>query len=183
MGDPESWERVKRLLEAALFASGDALSEDKLRKITGLSEPAIEKAVSEINEELREHPFYVEKVGNGWMLVLRREYEEKVAYLFPQKLLSKSEIRTLALVAANEPVSLSEVVRMRGSRAKDHLRRLIQLGLVRELRDGRKRVYRTTKKFSLLFRLEEDVVRRDPGDGGRRTEAEKPTDFGLGNTG
>ncbi|MDK2383352.1 MAG: SMC-Scp complex subunit ScpB, partial [Candidatus Korarchaeota archaeon] len=60
----------------------------------------------------------------------------------------------LALIAANEPVSLSEVVRVRGRNAKDHLRRLIQLGLIREVKEGRKRTYRTTKKFSLLFRLE-----------------------------
>lgn len=169
MGDPESWERAKRLLEAALFASGDALSEGRLKKVTGLTGPAIEKAVSEINEELRDHPFYVDRVGDGWMFVLRREYEERVAHLFPQKILSKSEMRTLALVAANEPVSLSDVVRVRGSKAREHLRRLVQLGLLREQREGRKRVYRTTKKFSLLFRLEGDDLGGSSGDGSGRT--------------
>ncbi len=154
MKGPESWERAKRLLEAALFASGDVMTESEIRRLTGLSGPAVEKAIAEINEELRDHPFWVERVEGGWIMVLRREYEEHVAHLFPQKLLSKSEMRTLALIAANEPVSLSEVMRVRGRNARDHLRRLVQLGLIREVKEGRKRTYRTTKKFSLLFRLE-----------------------------
>ncbi len=150
----ESWERAKRLLEAALFASGDVIRDSDIKRITGLTGPAIEKAISEINESLSPHPFYIERVGDGWIMILRREFEEKLAHLFPQRILSKSEMRTLALIAANEPVTISEIVRVRGNSARQHIRRLIQLGLVRENRKGRMRIYRTTKKFSLLFRIE-----------------------------
>ncbi|HDI73990.1 MAG TPA: SMC-Scp complex subunit ScpB [Candidatus Korarchaeota archaeon] len=162
---PESWERAKRLLEAALFASGDALSDAEAERITGLTGPAIEKAVSEINEELVPHPFYIERVEDGWIMVLKREYEEKVAHLFPQRLLSQSEMRTLALVATNEPVTISEIVRVRGSSAREHLRRLIQLGLVREVKEGKKKIYRTTKKFSLLFKVERSGGRNNEPSG------------------
>ncbi len=150
----ESWERAKRLLEAALFASGDVISDSDIGRITGLTGPAIEKAVSEINEALSPHPFYIERVKDGWIMILRREFEEKLAYLFPQKMLSKSEMRTLALIAANEPITISEIVRVRGSSARRHIRKLTQLNLVRENRKGRMRIYRTTKKFSLLFKIE-----------------------------
>ncbi len=154
MKAPESWEKARKLLEAALFASGDIISDSDIEKITGLTGPAIEKAISEINESLSSHPFYVERVEDGWIMVLRREFEEKVAHLFPQRILSKSEMRTLALIAANEPVTISEIVRIRGNFARQHIRRLMRLGLVRENRKGRMKIYRTTKKFSLLFKVE-----------------------------
>ncbi len=168
MSEPESWRMAKRLLEAALFASGDVVPDGEIGRITGLTGPAVEKAVAEINEELRDHPFMIERVEGGWIMVLRREFEERVAHLFPQRLLSKAEMRTLALIAANEPVGLSEIVRVRGRAARDHLRRLIQLGLVRESKEGRKRTYRTTKKFSMLFRVE-----RSNGIGGERSSDDR----------
>ncbi len=154
MEAPESWERARNLLEAALFASGGIVSESDIGRITRLTGPAIEKAVSEINESLSSHPFYVERVEDGWIMVLKREFEEKVAHLFPQKILSKSEVRTLALITANEPITISDIVRVRGNSARQHIRRLIRLGLVRESRKGRMKIYRTTKKFSLLFKVE-----------------------------
>ena len=154
MKEPRSWERAKRLLEAALFACGDVLDEKEIEKLTGLRGPAIDKAVAEINEELSEHPFKIEKIGEGWIMVLDREYEEKVHHLFPSSLISKSEMRTLALIASNEPISISEIVSVRGSSARDHVERLIKLGLIAESKEGRKRVFRTTKRFSQLFKVE-----------------------------
>ncbi len=154
MKGPRSWEKAKRLLEAALFACGDILDEKEIEKLTGLRGPAIDKAAAEINEELSGHPFKIEKIGEGWIMVLNREYEEKVYHLFPSSLLSKSEMRTLALIASNEPISISEIVSVRGSPARDHIKRLIKLGLISESKDGRKRVFRTTKKFSQLFKVE-----------------------------
>ncbi len=178
-----SWEGAKRLLEALLFSSGKALDEDTLSKLCNLSASAIERAVQEINEELSSHPFRIERVGGGWQMVLKEEYSAQLPAHFGRKLLSRGELRTLALIAANEPLRLADLVAFRGSSARKHLRKLTSLGLVSVSRDGRGKVLRTTAKFKSLFRVVMEGESDAPRDGSSGHQAQEPAGAGFGDTG
>ncbi|RDD53523.1 MAG: SMC-Scp complex subunit ScpB [Candidatus Korarchaeota archaeon NZ13-K] len=167
----ESWERAKRLFEALLFISGRAVDERTVERVCGLRGPAIERAAREINEELSHHPFKVERSDEGWQMVLKEDYGAEIPPSLGRRLLSRGELRTLALIAANEPVRLSDLVAVRGSSARRHLRKLTSLGLVSATREGRGKVLRTTAKFKSLFRLTIGGESHGAGDGGSGHQA------------
>lgn len=162
-----SWRRAKRLLEALLFISGEPVDERTIERICGLKGREIERAIDEVNEELEEHPFLIERMGNGWHFVLKAEYANLLPISLGRSLLSKGELRTLALIAANEPLRLSDLTAIRGGSARRHVRKLKSMGLISVSREGRSKILRTTAKFKSLFRLVlegEGDNRSVPGD-------------------
>lgn len=161
-----SWERAKRLLEALLFASSRAVDEGTIERVCGLRGEEIGEAVREINEELAGHPFIVEALDGKYLMKLKREYEIAVSSFFESKLLSKAELRTLAVIAANEPLDISSLVAYRGGASRRHLRKLRSLGLISVSREGRRKVLRTTAKFKSMFSVESGGEIVEPGDGG-----------------
>ncbi len=144
-------EAQRKLLEAALFAAGRPVSDEEIKELLG--DVDLEELVKEINERLVDHPFHVTREYGGWFMTLRREYLEKVAHFYPVPMLSNAEMRTLAVIAANEPISLSDLVAALGGGARRHVKKLRKLGLVREMKEGRKRILRTTAKFAHFFRI------------------------------
>lgn len=161
-----SWEKAKRLFEALLFASSEPLDQKTIEKVCGLKGEDIVKAAEEINEELRDHPFSIERMGDSWQFVLRAEFSNSLPSSIGRSLLSKGELRTLALIAANEPLRFSDLLALRGSSARKHVKKLRSIGLISVSREGRSRVLRTTGKFKSLFRVirEEGGGRSSVGD-------------------
>lgn len=172
-----SWERAKRSFEALLFVSGKAVDERTIERICGLRGHDIERAVREVNEELSSHPFRVERSEEGWQMVLKEEYSVELPPSLGRRLLSRGELRTLAIIAANEPIKLADLVAFRGSSARRHLKRLASLGLVSVSREGRGKVIRTTAKFKSLFRVTigSEGKSHAPGDGSSGHQAEEPS--------
>lgn len=160
-----SWERAKRLFEALLFVSGRAVDERTVERICGLRGPAIERAAREINDELSSHPFRVERLEGGWQMVLKEEYGAELPPSIGRRLLSRGELRTLALIAANEPIRLADLLAVRGSSARRHLRKLSSLGLVSVSKEGRGKVLRTTSRFKSLFQV---AIEDEGGSDGSR---------------
>ncbi len=144
-------EVLRKLLEAALFAAGRPVSDEEIKELLGNVD--VEGLVEEINESLEGHPFHVVKEYGGWFMTLKEGYLEKVSHFYPVPMLSRSEMRTLAVIAANEPVLLSDLVTALGGSARRHVKKLKRLGLIREIREGRKKVLRTTTKFAHFFKL------------------------------
>ncbi len=154
------WDEKKRLLEAALFAASRPLSTDDLSKFLGLSGVSIERMVEEINEELENHPFQVVKRGDGWEMRLKDDYTEAALKFAPVPELSKSELRTLAVIALKRKISATELYAIRGN-VRDQVRKMIRMGLVRERREGRRVYFTVTGRFSRYF----DLALED-GEGG-----------------
>jgi len=151
----QGWERAKRLLEALLFSSPRPVSEEEIKRASGLVGVAVEKAVDEINSELSDHPFEIVRTAEGWEMRLKDEYL-KIFYRFVEPELSKAELRTLAVVAAKGEISVSEVLRIRGGAAGNHIRKLIRMGLIKREKRGRKTILSVTEKFNRYFMLDKN---------------------------
>jgi len=147
----EDREVLRKLFEAALFAAGRPVSDEEVRELLG--DVNVEELVKEINESLKGHPFHVVKEYGGWFMTLKEDYLDKVSHFYPVPMLSRSEMRTLAVIAANEPILLSDLVTALGGSVRRHVKKLKRLGLVREIKEGRKKVLRTTTKFAHFFKL------------------------------
>jgi segregation and condensation protein B len=147
----------ERGVEAALFASADPLSIDRLAAYVGAGD--IKAALIAIQTRHAGSGIELVERGGRWHFqtpgdlahLLRRERDE------PRRL-SRAALEVLAIVAYHEPVSRAEIEAIRGVQtAKGTLDVLMEAGWIRPAgrRDvpGRPLIYRTTSDFLTHFGL------------------------------
>ncbi len=152
-------EKDKSLVYAALYASDRPLSFQELKDVLGTSsETYVEKLVEELRKDLGStSPFeLVNTAKDAVMLRLKEEYLPRLRGLVRKVKPSKGLLKTLALIAYEQPIHLSKLARLRGGHVYEHVRQLLSLGFVEARRVGRTKVLRTSKKFASYFGLEDD---------------------------
>ncbi len=153
---------VKRIVEAILFSSSDPVSINTLSKITELKPGAIFNIVEALNREYEErgNSFRIRKIGNGFQMVTLPEYGKWVARLNhkgKRKLLTKTMLETLAIIAYNQPVTKPDIDKLRGVDSGWVIGELLEKGFIkikgRDKRPGNPFLYVTTQKFLEYFGL------------------------------
>ncbi len=141
---------IKNSIEAILFMSPKAVSIKKFEKLF----PEADKDVIKIviwdlaNEyEARNSAIKVIVQEDSAEMVLRPEYARYTQFAVGKQL-TKSELKTLALIALNSPVAQYKITRKRPS---EHISTLKELGLIQATKTGRKNILNTTKKFDVLY--------------------------------
>ena len=157
--------RIERSLEALLVATRVPLSVEEMCTKLSLPTPVVEQALLRLAAALEERAlglFHKEKDGKRvYILDVKAAYRPDVAAVAPP-LLKQHVTETLALIAMNQPISQSRLVRERGTAVYDHVKELLDRGLVQRLKQGRSYVLRTTDGFAAEFGLENDpaLIRR-----------------------
>ena len=75
----------------------------------------------------------------------------KVAELTPYRDLSDGMVRSLALIAALQPVKQSVLVKLQGNKVYDYVKRLEEKKLIKSRKAGRTKILETTKHFEAYF--------------------------------
>jgi segregation and condensation protein B len=155
-------EKETALVEAILLMEGEALDEGAIARISGLSKETVNAALENLNERYTSADCGIElsRIGGGIMISAKREYWEKLRERYGKKSegkISRAAMETLAIVAYSQPVTRTEIEKIRGVSADNMIRLLLEKGLVREAgkKDipGRPVMYGTTKEFLKLFHL------------------------------
>lgn len=144
----------KALLEAALFVTDKPLSLERLSKIVGVgSEEEVKQLLTEIKQELGVESRGIELVETpeGYELRVKTEYRERVAKLAPLADLSDGMLRTLAIVAAKQPVKQSLIVHYQGNKVYGYVKTLEEKGLIKTQKFGRTKLINTTPNFENYF--------------------------------
>ncbi len=150
---------------AVLFAAPEPVSLQQLKEAfpeTGHEElsEAVEKTASAFNDLI--HALQIRQVAGGYRITTRPEYHDKVrAYLKtrPAAKLSLAALETLAVIAYKQPITLPEIMDIRGIKSTSTIRTLLEKKLI-ETRGRRKVVgrpilYGTTTQFLVHFGLNE----------------------------
>jgi segregation and condensation protein B len=142
------------VVEAALFSAGKALLVEEIAQTTGLGTDAVRAAVATIAKayDERESAIEVARIGEKWTMQIRASYGEK-AHAFVPPELPKDLLKTSALIAYHQPVRQSDLVRMVGSKAYDHVRTLADHGLITMRPVGQTLELRTSASFPEYFGL------------------------------
>jgi len=155
-------EEVRASLEAILYATGEPLPMRSLKKVFPEAPDLIKEALEGLKQFYDEpgRGLQLVEVAGGWQITTRPEYHERVARLFdsprPSRL-SIQALETLAVIAYRQPVTVPEIMELRGVRSAGVVRTLLERKLVKIL--GRKKVvghpllYGTTKEFLVRFGL------------------------------
>lgn len=142
----------KEILEAALFASGEPLSEEQLRSLVrGNVRELLQQLMDEYNR--RGSAIEIRELEGRFVMQVKPEYAGKVKSLAPKELRSPV-LRTLAMIAYHQPLTVAELVYKRGAAAYEHVRELAESGLVLAAPQGRTRLLNTTPRFAEYFNLD-----------------------------
>ena len=154
---------MNALLEAALFVSATPLGMEKLMKILAVSSPTeVAQIISELQKDLKNQERGIEIVESpeGFEFRVKAEYRERVARLAPFADLSEGMMRTLAIVAAKQPVKQSIIVKYQGNKSYGYIASLEGKGLVRTEKAGRTKNVMTTIDFEKYFGKTAEEVKK-----------------------
>jgi segregation and condensation protein B len=158
-------EEVRAVLEALIFASPQPLTPREIGKVMGgVPKEAWQAALADIRSDYARdgRGLQVVEVAGGYQITTRPEYNDWVRELLDPKAptrLSIQALETLAVIAYKQPVTLPEIIELRGVKSGGVIKTLLEKRLIRIT--GRKEVvgrpmlYGTTKDFLLHFGLKD----------------------------
>jgi segregation and condensation protein B len=156
---------IKAVLEALIFASPQPVTVREIVKVMGgVSKEDWHAALGELQAEYARdgRGLQIVEIAAGWQITTRPEYNDWVRELLDPKTptrLSIQALETLAVVAYKQPVTLPEIIDLRGVKSGGVMKTLLEKRLIRIV--GRKEVvgrpilYGTTKQFLLHFGLKD----------------------------
>jgi len=148
---------IKNRVEAILFTTGRYVDVDELSELTGIaSKGSLSDALKFLIEDYKKREGSLEVVeDNGrFKLNIKKDYLYLTTKLLDQTEFDKPTQETLALIAYRNPCMQSDVIKMRGNGAYDHIKKLKEMEFVTSEKSGRTRLLKLTPKFFDYF----DVV-------------------------
>ena len=152
------------IIEALIFVSEDPLTTKVIADLLREDRTVIETALAELANEFngRNGGLQLREVAGGWQFATRPEYHEHVrAYLKsrPSAKLSIASLETLAVIAYKQPVTVPEILEIRGVQSPSAIKTLLDKRLIvakgRKETVGRPMMYGTSKEFLIQFGLKD----------------------------
>ena len=151
--------QLEQSLEALLVSTRVPLTAEDIATKLGLPEDEVQAGLERLKHALEGRAlglFPREKDGKrAYVVDVRAAYRADVASVAPP-LLKPLVTETLALIAINQPIAQSRLVRERGSTVYDHVKELLARGLIQRGKQGRSYTLRTTDAFAAEFGLPND---------------------------
>jgi segregation and condensation protein B len=152
------------IIEALIFVSEEPLSVKTMAEVLREDRAVVEAAVADLAKEFngRNGGLQLREVAGGWQFATRPEYHEHVrAYLKsrPSAKLSIASLETLAVIAYKQPVTVPEILEIRGVQSPSSIKTLLDKKLIvakgRKETVGRPMMYGTSRDFLLQFGLKD----------------------------
>jgi segregation and condensation protein B len=153
---------IKRVIEALLFVSQKPLKLDDLRgALDGIEESEIKEAIEELRADYAsgERSFDIAELAGGYQVVTDPEFAPWIGKLFKREesKLTGPSMETLAIIAYRQPLTRSEIERIRGVNVDGVIKTLLDKNLIkirgRKDAPGRPITYGTTDEFLKRFGL------------------------------
>jgi segregation and condensation protein B len=158
-------DELKPVIEALLFVADEPLPFKQLCKILGdVPEEDVMWALNElvVDYENRASGLEAREVAGGWRISTRPQYHEFIRkYLKsrPSARLSLPALETLAVIAYKQPITIPEILEIRGVTSSSAVKTLLEKRLIvtkgRKETVGRPMMYGTSKEFLIQFGLKD----------------------------
>lgn len=128
-----------KLLEAVFFVSGRFLSMQEIIALTDLNPIIIEDLIDRLKEKYSTDVSALEIVEkNGlYKMDVKQEYSYIINKLATGEAeFSKAEQETLAIIAFKQPIKQSVIIKIRGNKAYDHIKKFSDLNLIKKKKMG-----------------------------------------------
>ena len=152
------------IIESLIYVSDEPLNAKTIAEVLKEDEPEIQAAIDSLVAEFngRGGGLQLREVAGGWQFATRPEYHEHVrAFLKsrPSAKLSLASLETLAVIAYKQPITVPEILDIRGVQSPSSIKTLLDKKLIvakgRKETVGRPMMYGTSKEFLLQFGLKD----------------------------
>ncbi len=148
----------QKIIESLFFVSTVPLIQKDLIKVFGKDNaPDLEKEVSNLNSLYENNSFYIKSIGEGFMMVSKKDFEPYISKLIPTKklMLSNAALEVLAIIAYKQPISRIQIETIRGVDCNGVIKNLLSKNLIKiQGRDdsiGKALLYKTTDDYLKHF--------------------------------
>ena len=154
----------KAIIEALIYVSDEPLNAKSIAEVLKEDQSVIEAGIASLVEEFngRASGLQLREVAGGWQFATRPEYHEHVrAFLKwkPSAKLSLASLETLAVIAYKQPITVPEILDIRGVQSPSSIKTLLDKKLIvakgRKETIGRPMMYGTSKEFLIQFGLKD----------------------------
>jgi len=161
---PRSISELIAIIEALIFVADEPLTVKTLADVLEEDKETIQIAIEElINEyEQREGGLQIREIAGGWQISTRTEFHEDIRKFLktrPSAKLSIAALETLAVIAYKQPVTVPEILEIRGVQSASAIKTLLDKRLIvargRKEAVGRPMQYGTSKDFLIQFGLKD----------------------------
>ena len=155
---------LSRAVEALIFVADEPISTRTLADVLGEKRDLIESVVEELAESYDERGggLQVRQIAGGWQISTRTEVHEDVRRFLktrPSAKLSLASLETLAVIAYKQPVTVPEILEIRGVQSASAIKTLLEKRLIvtkgHKETVGRPMQYGTSKEFLIHFGLKD----------------------------
>ena len=152
------------LVEALIFVADEPITAKLIAEVLEEDRESVQAAVEEIKREYesRESGLQIREIAGGWQLSTRTEFHEEVRKFLktrPSAKLSLASLETLAVIAYKQPVTVPEILEIRGVQSASAIKTLLDKRLIvakgRKETVGRPMQYGTSKDFLIQFGLKD----------------------------
>ena len=161
---PRSVGEIVAIVEALVFVADEPISIKLLAEILQEDREVIEAAVEQLKNEYqyRESGLTLREIAGGWQISTRAEFHEEIRKFLktrPNAKLSLAALETLAVIAYKQPVTVPEILDIRGVQSASAIKTLLDKRLIaakgRKETVGRPMQYGTSKEFLMQFGLKD----------------------------
>ncbi len=164
---------LKAALEAILFSMGDSIDAESIAQALEVEEEQIRTVLNEMEQEYEDpsHGIRIIRLEGRYQLATKKEQYPALIRLVrqPRKInLSDVVMETLSIIAYKQPVTRSQIEKIRGVSCDHAINRLLEYGLICEAgrldAPGRPILFGTTEEFLRHFGTDsiDDLPRISP---------------------
>ena len=155
---------LRSVTEALIFVADEPITARTIAEVVNVDREAVEKIIAALIADYDEGNggLQLREIAGGWQIATRPEFHEHVrAYLKskPSAKLSLASLETLAVIAYKQPVTVPEILEIRGVQSPSAIKTLLDKRLIvakgRKETVGRPMMYGTSKEFLIQFGLKD----------------------------
>ena len=148
----------QQIIESLFFVSTVPLFQSDIIKVFGKENaPNLKEEVTKLNSLYEKSSFFIKQIGEGYMMVSKKDFEPFISKLIPSKklMLSNAALEVLAIIAYKQPTSRIEIESIRGVDCAGVIKNLLLKKLIkiqgRDVSIGKALLYKTTDDYLKHF--------------------------------
>ena len=156
--DEETQKENMKKLEAIFFVSGRFLSMQELISISDLNPLILKNLIEKLKEKYEADNSALEIIekNNLWKMDVKSEFSYIINKLATgSSEFSKAEQGTLAIIAFKQPIKQSVLIKIRGNKAYDHIKKFSELRLIKKKKTGHTNELTLSEEFYDYFNVDE----------------------------
>lgn len=141
-------------VEAALFIAGRFLSIQELITLTDINPILLKKLLADLKDKYKSSGIEIAQKDNLWKMDVSQEYKDIVNKLATgSSEFTRAEQETLAIIAYKSPIKQSVIVKIRGNKAYDHIKKFVEIGLINKKKQGHTSELSLAENFHDYFHI------------------------------